>query len=674
VGQETGGSFATVFRMVRLLRVLRIFRLLKVLKPLFLLAVGLIEACKAIIWVSVLMGTVLYVFSIVLVRTVGETSRADPHYEFLLEHFSTIPNAMITLFILMSSPNLPIYQDEDGLLSARPIFCIFLIMFICFGSFGMIAMLTGVINESMFENNELRKAEKKLEHEAMRLSLGRRSADLYESLPLDVNGFARVEDLKQIAEPAADLLDLAGVQIAHGDVLKFLELMDDDESGRVNMKDFVHAIEKIAEGLSPLAIVEVQHYLTLCNKKLGDQLDHISGVDDKIEVQLAQICDETDRILKVMNEVHDEHKNHLADKMECQIDKTSEQVNRILQHVSSEQDQHRAHLAEKIESQMQRTSEEVDRILQVVTEDHNEHRSHLVEKIETQVMRIGGDVERILKALDLGGSKILTSPTGMAADASEMLDLSSSAPAASEVPSFESSVGVAVSKQTEDVAATFQSIVDRKFSDLERQLALREGTEKRTLLALSSQTLCQIQDISTVLQKMSQDAASQPKLDEILSSVQDLHKKEEVIESLRLDLARLMQESKNSVVRVAKAQEAINDSFDALSNKVSAMQDHSDSGQTKVLSSISELGGEIVKSLSGLLSANLSSLKQDLTKQDLTLQRFHIGSTISREDTIGSIPDSSSLCSSYRHLGQQPQNLSEHLLDRAGNGSSRRDV
>jgi len=171
---------------------------------------------------------------------------------------------------------------------------------------------------------------------------------------------------------------------------------------------------------------------------------------------------------------------------------------------------------------------------------------------------------------------------------------------------------------------------------------------------------------------MSQDAASQPKLDEILSSVQDLHKKEEVIESLRLDLARLMQESKNSVVRVAKAQEAINDSFDALSNKVSAMQDHSDSGQTKVLSSISELGGEIVKSLSGLLSANLSSLKQDLTKQDLTLQRFHIGSTISREDTIGSIPDSSSLCSSYRHLGQQPQNLSEHLLDRAGNG--RRDV
>merc|ERR1711881_381572 len=99
---------------------------------------------------------------------------------------------MITLFVLMSSPNLPIYQDEIGLLESRPFFTVFLIMFITFGSFGMIAMLTGVINESMFENNELRKEEKRLEHDLMRESLGERSAALFGLLPMDAQGMAKV--------------------------------------------------------------------------------------------------------------------------------------------------------------------------------------------------------------------------------------------------------------------------------------------------------------------------------------------------------------------------------------------------------------------------------------------------------------------------------------------------
>merc|ERR1719316_1939540 len=68
---EGSGGFATIFRMVRLMRILRIFRLLKFLRRLYLLAVGLVEAAKAIIWVSILMSVMLYVCGIVLVRTIG---------------------------------------------------------------------------------------------------------------------------------------------------------------------------------------------------------------------------------------------------------------------------------------------------------------------------------------------------------------------------------------------------------------------------------------------------------------------------------------------------------------------------------------------------------------------------------------------------------------------------
>merc|ERR1719247_2453622 len=78
-GQGTGG-FATIFRMIRLLRILRIFRVLKFLKQLYVLAFGLVEAAKAVFWVTVLMVFVLYVCSIVLVKTVGRPSEDDPYY------------------------------------------------------------------------------------------------------------------------------------------------------------------------------------------------------------------------------------------------------------------------------------------------------------------------------------------------------------------------------------------------------------------------------------------------------------------------------------------------------------------------------------------------------------------------------------------------------------------
>ena len=40
---------------------MRIFRIIKFLKQLYLLAFGLVEATKAIFWVSVLMSFILYV-------------------------------------------------------------------------------------------------------------------------------------------------------------------------------------------------------------------------------------------------------------------------------------------------------------------------------------------------------------------------------------------------------------------------------------------------------------------------------------------------------------------------------------------------------------------------------------------------------------------------------------
>merc|ERR1712050_529430 len=96
--------------------------------------------------------------------------------------FGHIFDTMLTLFILMSSPNLPTYEEQEGLLQEHVPLALFLCGFIVFGSFGIIALLTGVISESMFEKNEVRKEQVRMEHEDMRQNLGGHCEEMFRTL------------------------------------------------------------------------------------------------------------------------------------------------------------------------------------------------------------------------------------------------------------------------------------------------------------------------------------------------------------------------------------------------------------------------------------------------------------------------------------------------------------
>jgi len=308
-GSGTGG-FSTVFRIVRLLRILRI---IKFLKQLYLLAFGLVEATKAVMWVAVLMCFVLYVCSIVLVRTVGRLPETDEHYEFLQYRFGGIPETMLTLFVLMSSPNLPIYQDEQGLLESKPIFCLFLVGFITFGSFGIIAMLTGVISESMFEKNEMRKEEARQEFDAMRKDLGRRAKELFETLPSNFEKQAEIHHVRSKIKPMRDLLLAAGANVTEEDVDRMVENMDDDNNGLISVQTFVHTMEKIAEGVHPLGIQELFHELASTHHDLVI----LNSVVDSVSARMEEMSTAMDTIMRAMKS-DDDKKKAEAEKISLQ--------------------------------------------------------------------------------------------------------------------------------------------------------------------------------------------------------------------------------------------------------------------------------------------------------------------------------------------------------------------
>lgn len=294
IGTGGSGGFSTVFRLVRLLRILRIFRLLKFLKKLFLLCMGLVEACKAIFWVTIIMSFVLYMTAIVLVKTLGRVPFSDPNAEFLHNNFGNIIGSMLTLFKLMSSPNLDIWQSETGLFQAKPFLCVFLIIFITFGSFGMIAMLTGVIIDGMNANNELKAEEDKFLAEEHRNILGTRVGELYESIPgVGVDGEAPIEAVKKLIPQLVGLLEQAGTKMEASEVSRMVDFMDVNGSGTIDSEEFVFGLEKAASPLGPATMMEIHHAVGKCGRK-------VALIDTKLDAKLLPVVEAAQKTEKVL--------------------------------------------------------------------------------------------------------------------------------------------------------------------------------------------------------------------------------------------------------------------------------------------------------------------------------------------------------------------------------------
>jgi len=282
------GSVATVFRIIRLLRILRIFRIVKFLKQLYMLAFGFALAAVAVSWVTFLMFFVLYVCSIVLVRTVGHAPEDDPNAELLHKKFGSIVTAMFTLFEIMASPTLEDYED---IIWDRPCMAIFIILFIIFGSFGMIALLTGVISESMFDKNNLRMEEERMERENTRKLLVLTCEKLFDELPSQCQDKPRVEgahtwEVLGLLPQIAMLFESEGIDYASEDLFCMLDVMDSTGSGTITREEFKFCIVQMAEGVvRPLLIMRIYYAMDAVRRRTNDCQTSLQELSARSSVQ-----------------------------------------------------------------------------------------------------------------------------------------------------------------------------------------------------------------------------------------------------------------------------------------------------------------------------------------------------------------------------------------------------
>lgn len=309
------GSFSQLFRMIRLLRILRIFRIIRFLRQLYMLAFGLVLATTAIFWVTFLMIFVLYVCAIMIVKTLGRGADDPSINEFLQARFGNIPQTMLTLFELMTSPDLTPYHE---VIRAFPLFTPFLLGFVIFGSFGMIALLTGVISESMFEKNQMRAEQEMNDRENLRSLLTHTVSGIFGKVKCNEKGEAQRADMMKFIPEIEDVFRSRGVVFTYKDFETMMDTMDQDGSGTFSKDEFFNGVLTMAEGTKPISIIEIRSDVSwikaLLRRKFPDETKQHSQTEDT-ESPLSQTQDESARQIRAMQEQHEKQVRLLTEMM-----------------------------------------------------------------------------------------------------------------------------------------------------------------------------------------------------------------------------------------------------------------------------------------------------------------------------------------------------------------------
>ncbi|CAE7832942.1 CACNA1E [Symbiodinium sp. CCMP2592] len=276
------GSFMTFLRIIRLLRVMRMIRLLRFLRDFHVLTFGFAAAAVAIRNVSLLMLAAIYVTSIVCVRLIIPFMQDNEHQEFLNAHFGSLRKSMLSLFFLLSEPDLMPYWEvleSDALLAA------FLIAFVVFVSFGIVGLLTGLVCESMFDKNDAKIEQERAEAEEKRQRIIQGCEGIFETIA-SAQGHASIDDIMQILPALGELCVEEGVPFAREDLVNTVNCMDTDGSGSIDKKEFCQSIVHLAEGLRPISIVEL-HYITAQTKVKVDRCESLlAGIAQYFETEM----------------------------------------------------------------------------------------------------------------------------------------------------------------------------------------------------------------------------------------------------------------------------------------------------------------------------------------------------------------------------------------------------
>jgi len=304
---DVNGWLVRIMRLSRLTRAIRLFRMFKVLR-------GFIQALKAMLGTFVLVFSVLIVLmvmiAIVLTHLLGHAEAlpsklpagatigpgaTDQSIEELVAvihpEFKTVVMSLFTLFRLMITDKWN--SVASPLVILNPWWRIAFMVYIVFGSWTMISVLTAVACDQMIAATSSRKDDKAKEHDKNRREFINFLRDSFLEADTDENGLLDKQEFSDMMKQDFVHVRMAqlGIIMSQDELFKCWDMLDIHAEGELTIDEFVTGLAYLQEGLSTKHIVSVDYTLKRVAVRVQAKMDVLRDTIDVIKLKSEDVLE-----------------------------------------------------------------------------------------------------------------------------------------------------------------------------------------------------------------------------------------------------------------------------------------------------------------------------------------------------------------------------------------------
>lgn len=168
----------------------------------------------------------------------------------------------------------------------------------------MIAMLTGVISESMFEKNQARLEEQRQDRSEAHQAIEEFCRAKFSAFEKNIYGEVPLHRIRSILHEFEKLCDTHCIEYNRFNLNEALTNMDDNKNGCISLAEFSHCLLAFAEGSSPVSFMEIKHHLQSTKVFAHKSHDILRIVMTRLDGLENKVCPILQNIHQVAGEIH----------------------------------------------------------------------------------------------------------------------------------------------------------------------------------------------------------------------------------------------------------------------------------------------------------------------------------------------------------------------------------
>jgi len=272
-GGESPMSSFTVLRVFRLIRLARLIRVLRMFNELVILVQTLGNSIRAVGWMSLLLGMIIYTGSIICVILLGEPHKGNEEID---KYFGTLGDALFSHFCVVTLEGWP--DIALAAMQTSPIWALYFVAMITLTNFALVNLMVGVIVERIITFSQEQEHELSAfvaESEQFRITL----KSLFESSDYDQNGEVTKAEIRELMEKSEthEIMTAFGINL---DIpAKTLHtIMDVADDGPSSFEEFFIACMRLCGSKAGgIHSIFVQHDICETRRALTERLSKLEA-------------------------------------------------------------------------------------------------------------------------------------------------------------------------------------------------------------------------------------------------------------------------------------------------------------------------------------------------------------------------------------------------------------